>query len=158
MTARIGDHDMRSHGDSEVFVSPCDSVNPIANVNAGGTAADEGNGIQTRGDFEDMITSDHELTEFNKDTNEAEVQVNPNHSGLPPKSKTYFWNEQLPNLVQEDFYAEQVEARIKDLDFRANNIRREINAQTESRVDEANRMEMESERLKGILEESKKND
>ena len=93
-----------------------------------------------------------------RNDHEAEVQVNPNHSGLPPKSKTYFWNEQLPNLVQEDFYAEQVEARIKDLDFRANNIRKEINAQTESRVDEANRMEMESDRLKEILEESKKND
>ena len=93
-----------------------------------------------------------------RNDHEDEVKINPNHSGLPPKSKTYFWNEQLPNLVQEDFYAEQVEARIKDLDFRANNIRKEINAQTESRVDEANRMEMESDRLKEILEESKKND
>ena len=93
-----------------------------------------------------------------RNDHEAEVQVNPNHSGLPPKSKTYFWNEQLPNLVQEDFYAEQVKERIKDLDFRANNIRKEITAQTESRVDEANRMEMESDRLKEILEESKKND
>ncbi len=93
-----------------------------------------------------------------RNDHEDAQKINPNHSGLPPKSKTYFWNEQLPNLVQEDFYAEQVKERIKDLDFRANNIRKEINAQTESRVDEANRMEMESDRLKEILEESKKND
>ena len=93
-----------------------------------------------------------------RNDHDDEVKINPSHSGLPPKSKTYFWNEQLPNLVQEDFYAGQVEERIKDLTFRANNIRREINAATESKVEEANIMEMERDRLKTILEESKKND
>ena len=93
-----------------------------------------------------------------RNDHQAEVEINPQFSGLPPKSKTFFWNESLPKLVQEDFYAEQVEQRIKDLNFRSSNIRKQITAQTESLVDEANRMEIESERLRQILDDSKKND
>ena len=70
-------------------------------------------------------------------------------------SSTISWSE-LKELAKDDYYAGQIEERIKELDQRATNTKRQLDVNTQTWEEEINKCEMESERLKEILLESKK--
>ncbi len=80
----------------------------------------------------------------------------PNWSGITPATKTWAWN-QLKELAKEDYYAGQIETRIEELDLKASNIKRQQEAQNQVWDEETNKLEMESERLKEIIFNAKKN-
>jgi len=82
-------------------------------------------------------------------------KTHPNWSGITPATKTWGWN-QLKELVKDPYYAGQVEERITELDKKATNTKRTLLINTQTWEEEINKCEMESERLKEILQESKK--
>ena len=83
------------------------------------------------------------------------TKKDPNWSGITPATKTWGWN-QLKTLAQDDYYAGQIEERIKELDQKAFITKRTLLVNTQTWEEEINKCEMESERLKEILLESKK--
>ena len=91
-----------------------------------------------------------------KEDSQAKAKIDPSFSGIPPETNHWFWNEQLPNLCNDDFYRKQVEAEIEELDMKATNIRRQMANQMEVWEEESKTLEMKSERLKEILLDSKK--
>ena len=95
---------------------------------------------------------------LNKVRSDAEeyAKTNPTFSGITPATKTWGWN-QLKKLAEDDYYAGQIEVRIKELDQRATNTKRQLDVNTQTWEEEINKCEMESERLKEILLASKKN-
>ena len=95
------------------------------------------------------------LTRVKKDSDEY-AKKKPNWSGIPPATKTWAWN-QLKELAKEDYYAGQIETRIEELDLKASNIKRQQEAQNQVWDEETNKLEMESERLKEIIFNAKKN-
>ena len=94
---------------------------------------------------------------LNKVRSDAEeyAKTNPTFSGITPATTTWGWN-QLKKLAEDDYYAGQIEERIKELDQRATNTKRQLDVNTQTWEEEINKCEMESERLKEILLESKK--
>ncbi len=117
-----------------------------------------------------MISKSHPLANFLKVTgniyattlqrvkedSQARSKEDPSFSGITPETNHWFWNEQLPQLCNDDFYKKQVEVEIEDLDTRATNIRRKMAAQMEIWETESKTLEMKSEKLKEILQDSKK--
>ena len=95
------------------------------------------------------------LNRVKKDSEEMS-KTKPSHSGITPATKTWAWN-QLKDLAKDPYYAGQIESRIKELDLKATNTKRQLAANTETWEKEINILEMESERLKEILLGSKKN-
>ena len=79
----------------------------------------------------------------------------PNWSGIPPATKTWAWG-QLKELVKDPYYAGQIQERINELDTLASNTKRQLMVNTQTWEEDINKYEMESERLKEILLESKK--
>ena len=95
------------------------------------------------------------LNRVKKDSDEY-AKKKPNWSGITPATKTWAWN-QLKELAKEDYYAGQIETRIEELDLKASNIKRQQEAQNQVWDEETNKLEMESERLKEIIFNAKKN-
>ena len=91
-----------------------------------------------------------------KEDSQAKSKEDPTFSGITPETHHWFWNEQLPQLCNDDFYRKQVEVEIEDLDTRATNIRRQMANQMEVWETESKTLEMKSEKLKEILLDSKK--
>ena len=91
-----------------------------------------------------------------KEDSQARSKEDPTFSGVTPETNHWFWNEQLPQLCNDEFYRKQVEAEIEELDMKATNIRRQMANQMEVWEEESKTLEMKSERLKEILLESKK--
>ena len=94
------------------------------------------------------------LNRVKKDSDEY-ARTKPNWSGITPATKTWAWN-QLKELAKDPYYAGQIEERIKELDQRATNTKRQLDVNTQTWEEEINKFEMESERLKEILLGSKK--
>ena len=117
-----------------------------------------------------MISKSHPLANFLKVTgniyaitlqrvkedSQARSKEDPTFSGVTPETNDWFWNEQLPQLCNDEFYRKQVEVEIEDLDTRATNIRRQMANQMEVWETESKTLEMKSEKLKEILQDSKK--
>ena len=117
-----------------------------------------------------MISKSHPLANFLKVTgniyattlqrvkedSQAKSKEDPTFSGVTPETNHWFWNVQLPQLCNDEYYRKQVETEIEDLDTRASNIRRQMAAQMEIWETESKTLEMKSEKLKEILLESKK--
>ena len=117
-----------------------------------------------------MISKSHPLANFLKVTgniyattlqrvkedSQAKSKEDPTFSGVTPETNHWFWNVQLPQLCNDEYYRKQVETEIEDLDTRASNIRRQMAAQMEIWETESKTLEMKSERLKEILLDSKK--
>ena len=91
-----------------------------------------------------------------KEDSQARSKEDPSFSGITPETNHWFWNEQLPQLCNDEYYRKQVETEIEDLDTRASNIRRQMAAQMEIWETESKTLEMKSEKLKEILQDSKK--
>ena len=91
-----------------------------------------------------------------KEDSQARSKEDPTFSGVTPETNHWFWNEQLPQLCNDEFYRKQVEVEIEDLDTRATNIRRQMANQIEVWETESKTLEMKSEKLKEILLDSKK--
>ena len=91
-----------------------------------------------------------------KEDSQARSKEDPTFSGVTPETNHWFWNEQLPQLCNDEFYRKQVEVEIEDLDTRATNIRRQMANQMEVWETESKTLEMKSEKLKEILLDSKK--
>jgi len=117
-----------------------------------------------------MISKSHPLANFLKVTgniyattlqrvkedSQAKSKEDPTFSGVTPETNHWFWNVQLPQLCNDEYYRKQVETEIEDLDIRASNIRRQMAAQMEIWETESKTLEMKSEKLKEILQDSKK--
>ncbi len=117
-----------------------------------------------------MISKSHPLANFLKVTgniyattlqrvkedSQARSKEDPSFSGVTPETNHWFWNVQLPQLCNDEYYRKQVETEIEDLDTRASNIRRQMAAQMEIWETESKTLEMKSEKLKEILQDSKK--
>ena len=117
-----------------------------------------------------MISKSHPLANFLKVTgniyattlqrvkedSQAKSKEDPTFSGVTPETNHWFWNVQLPQLCNDEYYRKQVETEIEDLDTRASNIRRQMASQMEVWDTESKTLEMKSEKLKEILLESKK--
>ena len=117
-----------------------------------------------------MISKSHPLANFLKVTgniyattlqrvkedSQAKSKEDPTFSGVTPETNHWFWNVQLPQLCNDEYYRKQVETEIEDLDTRASNIRRQMAAQMEIWETESKTLEMKSEKLKEILQDSKK--
>ena len=117
-----------------------------------------------------MISKSHPLANFLKVTgniyattlqrvkedSQARSKEDPTFSGVTPETNHWFWNVQLPQLCNDEYYRKQVETEIEDLDTRASNIRRQMAAQMEVWETESKTLEMKSEKLKEILLDSKK--
>ena len=91
-----------------------------------------------------------------KDDSQAKAKTDPSFSGITPETNHWFWNEQLPQLCNEEFYRKQVEVEIEELDMKAANIERAMRNQMDTWEVEKNTYEIKSEKLKEILLESKK--
>ena len=117
-----------------------------------------------------MISKSHPLANFLKVTgniyattlqrvkedSQAKSKEDPTFSGVTPETNHWFWNVQLPQLCNDEYYRKQVETEIEDLDIRASNIRRQMAAQMEIWETESKTLEMKSEKLKEVLQDSKK--
>ena len=91
-----------------------------------------------------------------KDDSQVKAKTDPSFSGITPETNHWFWNEQLPQLCNEEFYRKQVEVEIEELDMKAANIERAMRNQMDTWEVEKNTYERKSEKLKEILLESKK--
>ena len=91
-----------------------------------------------------------------KEDSQEYAKTHPNFSGIPPATKTWAWGN-LKELAKNDFYAGQIEERIEDLDKKAADIRRTQMVNNQTWEEEIGKAEMESERLKEILLNAKKN-
>ena len=117
-----------------------------------------------------MISKSHQLAKFLKvpgniyattlqrvkEDSQAKSKEDPTFSGVTPETNHWFWNVQLPQLCNDEYYRKQVETEIEDLDIRASNIRRQMAAQMEIWETESKTLEMKSEKLKEVLQDSKK--
>ena len=56
-----------------------------------------------------------------KEDSQARAKEDPTFSGISPETNHWFWNEQLPQPCNDDFYRKQVEVEIEELDTRATN-------------------------------------
>ena len=70
-----------------------------------------------------------------RDRDEA-LKTDRQHSGLPAESKRWFWEEQLPNLMQQEQYRHQVEQHAENLQLALVAIDSDINRQTQSLQEE----------------------
>ena len=95
------------------------------------------------------------LNKVREDSQEY-AKTHPNFSGIPPATKTWAWGK-LKELAKNDFYAGQIEQRIDELDKKATDIKRTQMVNNQTWEEEINKAEMESERLKEILLNAKKN-
>ena len=95
------------------------------------------------------------LNRVRKDSEEM-TKTNPTWSGITPATKTWAWS-QLKKLATDPYYAGQIQTRIEELDLKASNIHRQRASQNQVWEEEKNKLEMESERLKEILLDVKKN-
>ena len=95
------------------------------------------------------------LNRVRKDSEEM-TKTNPTWSGITPATKTWAWS-QLKKLASDPYYAGQIQTRIEELDLKASNIHRQRASQNQVWEEETNKLEMESERLKEILLDVKKN-
>ena len=95
------------------------------------------------------------LTRVQNDQQEYSKK-DPNWSGITPATRTWGLN-QLKNLATDPYYAGQIKTRIEELDLKASNIHREKASQNQVWDEEVNKLEMESERLKEIVLQAKKN-
>lgn len=95
------------------------------------------------------------LNRVRKDS-EDYAKKNPSHSGITPSTRTWAWG-QLKHLAKDPYYAGQIQSRIEELDLLASNTYREKNSQNQVWDEQINKTEMESERLKEILLDAKKN-
>ena len=95
------------------------------------------------------------LTRVKKDSDEY-ARTKPNWSGITPATKTWAWG-QLKELAKDPYYAGQIEERIKELDQKAFNTKRTLLVNTQTWEEEINKCEMESDKLKEIINNAKKN-
>ena len=91
-----------------------------------------------------------------KEDSQAKSKEDPTFSGITPETNHWFWNEQLPQLCNDEYYRKQVEVEIEELDMKAANIERAMQNQMQVWETEKGSLEMKSERLKEILLDSKK--
>ena len=95
------------------------------------------------------------LNRVKKDSDEY-ARTKPNWSGITPATKTWAWG-QLKELAKDPYYAGQIQDRIDELDLKASNTKRQLMANTQTWEEEINKCEMESEKLKEIILNAKKN-
>ena len=95
------------------------------------------------------------LNRVKKDSDEY-ARTKPNWSGITPATKTWAWG-QLKELAKDPYYAGQIEERIKELDQKAFNTKRTLLVNTQTWEEEINKCEMESDKLKEIINNAKKN-
>ena len=95
------------------------------------------------------------LNRVKKDSDEYS-RTKPNWSGITPATKTWAWG-QLKELAKDPYYAGQIEERIKELDQKAFNTKRTLLVNTQTWEEEINKCEMESDKLKEIINNAKKN-
>lgn len=81
-------------------------------------------------------------------------KTKPNWSGIPPSTKTWAWG-QFKELVNDPYYAGQIQSRIDELDTLSSNTKRQLIVNTQTWEEDINKYEMESQPLKEILLESK---
>ena len=98
----------------------------------------------------------HDTLKRVREDSQEYSKTHPNFSGIPPATKTWAWGS-LKELAKNDFYAGQIEQRIEELDKKAADIRRTQMVNNQTWEEEIGKAEMESERLKEILLNAKKN-
>ena len=98
----------------------------------------------------------HDTLKRVREDSQEYSKTHPNFSGIPPATKTWAWGN-LKELAKNDFYAGQIEERIEELDKKAADIKRTQMVNNQTWEEEIGKAEMESERLKEILLNAKKN-
>ena len=98
----------------------------------------------------------HDTLKRVREDSQEYAKTHPNFSGIPPATKTWAWGK-LKELAKNDFYANQIEQRIDELDKKAKDIKRTQMVNNQTWEEEIGKAEMESERLKEILLNAKKN-
>ena len=73
-------------------------------------------------------------------------------SGLPPEAITWFWDQELPRLIQRPEVRVFAEERISELTATAADLRKRIQRQTQAMQEQAEAAEAEAQRLTAALE------
>ena len=84
-------------------------------------------------------------------------KTDPSFSGICPSTITWFYNTKLPQLMEQQSIQNMVNEKIKELDQKATNIKRQQLAQNNIWEKDINIAEMEAERLKEVVLNGKKN-
>ena len=82
------------------------------------------------------------------------LEADPSFSGMPPRFVEETWVNWLPKAVAQPFYRDQLIAHIAELERQITNLRREIERQSVSLLDQRDAAVDLRQRLKHLLESS----
>lgn len=85
---------------------------------------------------------------------DADLETNPNASGLPSGACDWFWCEQLPSLIQDPKVREQVCYRLGELSTKNNAIDHQLRVQAGSLIDQQATIRTEMALLEQVLREA----
>lgn len=74
-------------------------------------------------------------------------------SGLPPEAITWFWEQELPRLMQRPEVRVFAQERVSELKAKAADLRQRIERQVGSMQDEAEAAEQEAARINAVMQE-----
>ena len=80
--------------------------------------------------------------------------ANPQHSGMPPGFLEWSLTEQLPALVRQPFYRNQLQAYIQELQKKSESISSDIQKIVGGLIEQQSEMDSEIHQLSAIFEES----
>ena len=80
-----------------------------------------------------------------------QYKEDPNASGLPPASRVWFWNEQLPQLAHDPAICNQVHVRLGALEARRQAIEDQIRLKAGVLIEEQSEIDAEMALLEQVL-------
>ena len=85
---------------------------------------------------------------------DADLETNPNASGLPSGARDWFWTSQLPALVNDPKVREQCCHRLGELATKHNAIDHQLRMQAGSLIDQQAELQCEMALLEQVLSEA----
>lgn len=89
---------------------------------------------------------------LNKVLDFRDLDPDPNASGLPAAAVDWFWQQELPQLMQRPEVQQFAQERVTELQARASELRQRIQRQVGSMQEQAEAAEAEAQRLTAALE------
>ena len=89
---------------------------------------------------------------LNKVLDFRDLDPNPNASGLPAAAVDWFWQQELPRLMQRPEVRVFAQERVSELNAKAADLRQRIERQIGSMQDEAEAAEQEAARINAVMQ------
>ena len=85
---------------------------------------------------------------------DQQMQQDPSASGLPPAAVQWFWQEQLPQLLQHPHYRRQAEAHLDSLTLKSDDLGEMIERVAGQLLNDQTETDAQIEQLQSVLETS----